>query len=74
MLDDVIEVNIGEESHPQYTFVSKMLQNEEEQLLALLQELKDSFAKDYTRMPRLDRTLIEHKLSIKYGFKPYIQP
>jgi hypothetical protein len=31
------------------------------------------FAWDYTKMPRLSRELVEHRLPFKAGFRPYIQ-
>jgi len=43
-------------------------------MVALLKEFRDSFAWDYDEMPGLDRKLIEHRLPIKEGFKPYKQP
>jgi hypothetical protein len=39
----------------------------------LLKEYKDYFAWDYTEMPRLDRSIVEHRLPIKSGFWPYQQ-
>lgn len=75
MPDENIEVNLGEDLHLVCTFVSKVLQDKEkEQLIALLQKIKVCFAWDYTEMLGLERTLVEHKLQIKDGFKPYIQP
>jgi hypothetical protein len=37
-------------------------------------EYKDCFAWDYSEMPGLDRSIVEHRLPIKSGFKPYKQP
>jgi hypothetical protein len=37
----------------------------------LLKEYVDSFAWDYREMPGLSQDLVEHRLSIKYGFMPY---
>jgi hypothetical protein len=45
-----------------------------QRVCALLQEFKDCFAWDYTEMPELSRDLVEHKLPIKHGFRPYKQP
>jgi hypothetical protein len=45
-----------------------------EELIKLLKEYKDCFAWDYSEMPGLDRSIVEHRLPIKPGFKPYKQP
>jgi hypothetical protein len=44
-----------------------------EELIKLLKEYKDCFAWDYSEMPRLDRSIVEHRLPIS-GFRPYKQP
>jgi hypothetical protein len=45
-----------------------------EELIKLLKEYKDCFAWDYSEIPGLDRSIVEHRLPIKSGFKPYKQP
>jgi hypothetical protein len=45
-----------------------------EELIKLLKEYKDCFAWDYSEMPGLDRSIVEHWLPIKPGFRPYKQP
>jgi hypothetical protein len=40
----------------------------------LLKEYADCFAWSYSEMPGLSMTLVEHKLPIKPGFRPYKQP
>jgi hypothetical protein len=45
-----------------------------EELIKLLKEYKDYFAWDYSEMPGLDRSIVEHRLPIKPGFKPSMQP
>jgi hypothetical protein len=45
-----------------------------EELIKLLREYKDCFAWDYSEMPGLDRSIVEHRLPIKPGFRPYKQP
>jgi hypothetical protein len=45
-----------------------------EELIKLLNEYKDYFAWDYSEMPGLDRAIIQHRLPIKPGFRPYKQP
>jgi hypothetical protein len=42
--------------------------------MELLKEYKDCFAWDYSEMPGLDRSIVEHWLPIKPGFGPYKQP
>ncbi|CAL8997887.1 unnamed protein product [Prunus brigantina] len=40
------------------------------ELITLLKEFKDCFAWHYHKMPGLDRSLVEHRLPIKEGYKP----
>ena len=40
----------------------------------MLKEYRDCFAWDYTEMPGLDRNIIEHRLPLKKGFRPFQQP
>jgi hypothetical protein len=42
--------------------------------IKLLKEYKDCFAWDYSEMPGLDRSIVENRLPIKPGYKPYKQP
>src|SRR4026207_421772 len=42
-------------------------------MIALLKEYRDCFAWDYTEMPGLDRSIIEHQLPLKKGFRPFQQ-
>ena len=73
--DDLIEVDIGNGDKPRPTFISAKLDSEcKQQLTDLLKEYKDSFAWDYTEMPGLDRSIVEHRLPIKSGFWPHQQP
>jgi len=39
-----------------------------------IKEYKDWFAWDYTEMPTLDRSIVEHRFPIKSGFQPHQQP
>jgi hypothetical protein len=41
------------------------------ELIRLLKEYKDCFARDYSEMPGLDRSNVEHRFPIKPGYKPY---
>ena len=73
--DDLVEVDIGNGDRPRLTFVSAKLDSESKQHLTdLLKEYKDCFAWDYTEMLGLDRSIVEHRLPIKSGFRPHQQP
>ena len=73
--DDLVEVDIGSGDKPRPTFISAKLNSEcKQQLTELLKEYKDCFAWEYTEMPGLDRSIVEHRLPIKSGFRPHQQP
>jgi hypothetical protein len=73
--DKLEEVDIGSGDKPRPTFISADLQPDfREELIKLLKEYRDCFAWDYSEMPGLDRSIVEHRLPIKTGFKPYKQP
>jgi hypothetical protein len=40
-------------------------------MIMLLKEYADCFAWDYTEMPGLDRSIVEHRLPLKPGFRPF---
>jgi hypothetical protein len=42
-------------------------------MIDLLKEYEDCFAWDYTKMPGLDRSIVEHRLPLKKGFWPFQQ-
>jgi hypothetical protein len=42
-------------------------------MIALLKENADCFTWDYTEMPGLDRSIVEHRLRLKKGFRPFQQ-
>jgi hypothetical protein len=42
-------------------------------MIALLKEYADCFAWDYTEMPGLERSIVEHRLPLKKGFWPFQQ-
>jgi hypothetical protein len=72
--DELEEVNIGLGDKPRPTFVSKKLDPSlREPMIVLLNEYSDGFAWDYTEMPGLDRSIIEHRLPLKKGFRPFQQ-
>ena len=76
MLADPLEkVNLGDGTIPMPTFVNKNLSVQyKADLVKLLKEYIDCFAWDYSEMPGLSRDLVEHRLPIKAGFRPYKQP
>jgi hypothetical protein len=72
---DLVEVDIGSGDRLRPTFISAKLDSGcKQQLTDLLKEYKDYFAWDYTEMPGLDRSIVEHQLPIKSGFRPHQQP
>ena len=73
--DKLEEINVGDESKSRPMYISANLDpGYKSKLVELLKEFKDCFAWDYTEMPGLDRSIVEHKLPIKPGFRPYKQP
>jgi hypothetical protein len=43
------------------------------EMIGLLKEYSDCFAWNYTEMPVLSREIVEHRLPIKSGFRPFKQ-
>jgi hypothetical protein len=73
--DKLEEIDIGNGDKPRTTFINANLESGfREELIKLLKEYKDCFAWDYSEMPGLDRSIVEHRLPIKPGFRPYKQP
>jgi hypothetical protein len=72
--DELEEVDIGTGDKPRPTFISKNLDPSlREPMTALLKEYSNCFAWHYTKMPGLDRSIIEHQLPLKKGFQPFQQ-
>jgi hypothetical protein len=72
--DELEEIDIGPGDKPRPTFISKKLDPSlREPVIALLKVYSDCFAWDYTKMPGLDRSIIEHQLPLKKGFWPFQQ-
>ena len=70
--DPLLEINVGSEAEPRPLFVSQLLDPElTAEIIGLPHEYKDCFAWDYHEMPGLPRSLVEHELRIKEGFKPF---
>jgi hypothetical protein len=75
LADKLEEIDIGNGDKPMPTFISANLESGfREELIKMLKEYKDFFAWDYSKMPGLDRSIVEHRLPIKPGFRPYKQP
>nr|CAH66043.1 OSIGBa0107A02.4 [Oryza sativa] len=73
--DDLEEIDIGPGDRPRPTFISKNLSPEfRTKLIELLKEFRDCFAWEYYEMPRLSRSIVEHRLPIKPGVRPLHQP
>jgi hypothetical protein len=72
--DPLEEVDICDGTIPTLTIVNKNLDPTFKlELIKILKEYVDCFAWNYNEMPGLSRDLVEHKLPIKPGFKPYKQ-
>jgi hypothetical protein len=72
--DELEEVDIGPGDKPRPIFFSKKLSPcLQELMIALLKEYADCFAWDYTEMLGLDRSIVEHRLPLKKGFRPFQQ-
>jgi len=65
---------LGDSDKPRPTYVSAKLDPKyKQELIALLKEYKDCFAWEYYEMLGLDRKLVEHRLPIKLGYRPFKQ-
>ena len=68
------EIDIGDGDRPRPTFISANLDPKYKQdLKSLLREFKDYFAWEYYEMSGLARSIVEHCLPIKRGYRPYQQ-
>jgi hypothetical protein len=73
--DKLEDIDIGDGDKPRPTFICANLDSSfRKELIKLLKEYKDCFSWDYSKMPGLDHSIVEHRLPIKPGFKPYKQP
>jgi hypothetical protein len=72
--NELEEVDIGPGDKPRPTFISKKLDPSlQEPMIALLKGYSDCFAWDYMEMPGLHRSIVEHRLPLKKGFRPFQQ-
>jgi hypothetical protein len=68
------KIDLGDRSKPRQTYISAKLHAEyKKELIALFKEFKDCFAWKYYEMPGLDRSIVEHRLPIKLGYRPFYQ-
>ena len=75
LADPLEKVDLGDGTIPMSTFVNKNLSAEyKADLINLLKEYVDCFALEYHEISGLSRDLVEHRLPIKAGFRPYKQP
>ena len=73
--DPLEKVDIGDGTIPRPTFVNKNLSAKyKADLINLLKEYVDCFVWEYHEMHGLSHDLVEHRLPIKTGFRPYKQP
>ena len=72
--DALEKIDIGDGDRPRPMFISAKLDPEyKQELVKLLKEYKDCFAWDYYEMPSLNRFIVEHRLPIKPGYRPFQQ-
>ena len=72
--DELEEIDIGSGDRPRLMYVSAKLNPKyKQELVDLLKEIKDCFAWEYYEMPGLDRSIVEHWLPIKPGYRPFKQ-
>jgi hypothetical protein len=73
-VDPLKEIDIGDGKTPRPTFVNKTLETDpRDEMIGLLKEYSDCFAWNYTEMPGLSHEIIEHRMPIKSGFRPFKQ-
>ena len=68
------KVNIGPGDRPRPTYIGAKLDLDyKQELINLLKEYRECFAWEYCEMPDLSRSIIEHRLPIKDGYRPFKQ-
>ena len=72
--DALEDVDLGDGDKPRPMFIITKLDPEyKRELVKLLKEYKDCFAWEYYEMPGSDRSVVEHCLPIKPGYRSYQQ-
>jgi hypothetical protein len=70
--NELEKIDLGDGSKPRPTYISASLEEEyQKELITFLKEFKDCFAWEYYEMPGLDRSIVEHRLPIKLGYRPF---
>jgi hypothetical protein len=73
-VDSLEEIDIEEGNTPRLTFVNQTLKADpRDKIIGLLKEYSGFFAWNYNKMTGLSRELVEHRLPIKSGFRPFKQ-
>ena len=73
-VDELEEIDIGSGDRSRPMYVSAKLDPEyKQELVDLLKEFKDCFAWEYYEMLGLDRSIVEHRLPIKPGYRSFKQ-
>jgi hypothetical protein len=67
-----VDIGCGGSKRPTYVN-SNPTEDQKKEMLAVFKEFAGCFAWSYTEMPNLSKELVEHRLLIKRGFKPYKQ-
>jgi hypothetical protein len=74
LVNPLEEINIGDGKTPRPTFVNKTLETDpRDDMIGLLKEYSDCFSWNYTKMLELSQEIVEHRLPIKFGFRPFKQ-
>jgi hypothetical protein len=74
-VDELDEIDLGEGGVKRPTYISAGLQGSQRaRVCELLREFSDCFAWSYDEMPVLSQELVEHRLLIQRGFRPFKQP
>ena len=74
--EELKEIDLGTEpgSRKPVFISSRLVAQEREQLVTLLQKYRDVFAWTYDEMPGLDPELVVHSLNVDPGMRPVVQP
>jgi hypothetical protein len=74
LVDPLEAIDIEDGKTPRPTFMNKTLETDpRDEMIGLLKEYSDCFAWNYTEMPGLSHEIVEHRLPIKSGFRPFKQ-
>ncbi|XP_070039747.1 uncharacterized protein [Nicotiana tomentosiformis] len=74
MIDNLKEVNLGTDEEPRPTYLSALLEvDEESTYIALIKEFRDVFSWSYKEIPGLDHKVAVHHLTVKNGAHPVKQ-